>query len=60
MSVEIKITLNEGLCLKEPQDSKLGKKILQQSIVLMDECGFESFNFKKLAMAISSTEASIY
>ena len=26
MSVEIKIALNEGLYLKEPQDSKLGRK----------------------------------
>ena len=60
MSVEIKISLNEGLYLKEPQDSKLGRKIIQYSIVLIDEFGFESFTFKKLAKEIQSTEASIY
>ena len=60
MSISIKISLNEGLYLKEPQDSKLGRKIIQHSIILIDEFGFESFTFKKLAHAINSTEASIY
>jgi len=60
MSVEIKIALNEGLYLKEPQDSKLGRKIIQYSIILIDEFGFEAFTFKKLAGKINSTEASIY
>lgn len=60
MSVAIKITLNSGLYLKEPQDSKLGRKIIQNSILLIDEFGFEAFTFKKLADKIGSTEASIY
>jgi AcrR family transcriptional regulator len=60
MSVEIKIALNQGLFLKEPQDSKLGRKIMQYSIEMIDEFGFENFTFKKLAIAIHSTEASIY
>ncbi len=60
MSVEIKISLNEGLYLKEPQDSKLGRNIIQHSILLIDEFGFESFTFRKLAQEINSTEASIY
>ncbi len=60
MSIEIKISLNEGLYLKEPQDSKLGRNIIHHSILLIDECGFESFTFKKLAERINSTEASIY
>ena len=60
MSVEIKISLNEGLYLKEPQDSKLGKNIIKHSILMIDEFGFECFNFKKLAKEIKSTEASIY
>ncbi len=60
MSIEIKISLNEGLYLKDPQDSKLGRKIIQYSIIMIDEYGFESFNFKKLAKEIQSTEASIY
>jgi len=60
MSIEIKISLNDGLYLKEPQDSKLGRKIIQYSILLIDKYGFESFTFKKLADEINSTEASIY
>lgn len=60
MSIGIKISLNDGLYLKEPQDSKLGRKIIQTSILLIDKFGFESFTFKKLALEINSTEASIY
>lgn len=60
MSIGVKITLNEGLFLKEPQDSKLGRKIIKHSILLIDELGFEAFTFKKLAQEINSTEASIY
>jgi hypothetical protein len=48
MSVELKMSLNEGLYLREPQDSKLGRKIVEYSIILIDEFGFESFTFKKL------------
>lgn len=60
MSVKIKFNLNEGLYLKDPQDSKLGKKIIKFSIEMIDTIGFESFNFKKLATEINSTEASLY
>ena len=60
MSIEIKMSLNNGLYLKEPQNSKLGRNIIQNSILLIDEFGFESFTFKKLAEKIKSTEASIY
>ena len=60
MSVEIKISLNKGLYLKEPQDSKLGRKMIKHSIILIEKFGFEVFTFKKLAKEINSTEASIY
>jgi len=60
MSIKIKIELNEGLYLKDPQDSKLGKKIIKFSVELINDIGFESFNFKKLATKINSTETSIY
>jgi len=60
MSIEIKISLNDGLYLKEPQDSKLGRNIIKNSILFIDEFGFEAFTFKKLAKKINSTEASIY
>ena len=60
MSVTIRMDLAEGLYVKEPQDSELGRKILQHAILLIDDLGFESFTFKKLAQEIASTEASIY
>jgi hypothetical protein len=60
MSIQIRFSLNEGLYHKDPQDSKLGRNIIQHSILLIDDCGFESFTFKKLAERIGSTEASIY
>lgn len=55
-----KITINEKLYLKDPETSDLGKKILQNSIILIDEIGFEAFTFKKLGEKIQSNESSIY
>lgn len=60
MSVVIKMSLNEGLYLREPQDSELGRKIIEHSILMISELGFERFTFKKLAQEINSTEASVY
>ena len=60
MAVNISISLNPGLYLKDPQQSALGKRIIKHSILLIDEIGFEQFNFKKLAEEMKSTEASIY
>lgn len=45
---------------KDPVSSELGKTILKGAIELIDEIGLESFTFKKLAIRINSTEASIY
>lgn len=60
MAIGIKITLNQGLFLRDPQETPLGKKIIKHSIILIDEIGFEAFNFKKLALKMESTEASVY
>ncbi|MEY3444483.1 MAG: hypothetical protein RLZZ519_2764 [Bacteroidota bacterium] len=60
MSVSIRLLLSEKLCLRDPNQTDLGQKILNQSILLIDELGFEAFTFKKLAKAIGSTEASVY
>jgi len=60
MGVNVSITLNPGLYLKDPQQSELGKRIIKHSILLIEEIGFEQFNFKKLAEEMKSTEASIY
>ena len=60
MGVNISISLNPGLYLKDPQQSELGKRIIKHSILMVNELGFEIFNFKKLAEEMKSTEASIY
>ncbi|HAW53235.1 MAG TPA: TetR family transcriptional regulator [Flavobacteriales bacterium] len=56
----ISITVNNHIYLKNPESSGLGKRILEGSIDLLDELGFEAFTFKRLADRISSTEASVY
>lgn len=56
----ITFKLNQHLFLRDPQHTELGRKIIERSIVLIERLGFEDFNFKKLAKAIKSTEASIY
>jgi len=50
----------DGLYLKAPLQSKLGKKIITYSILLFDDIGFEAFTLKKLAKAIDSNATSLY
>ncbi len=56
----LQLLLNDNLYLRDPQDTELGRKIVQESIAMIDALGFEKFTFKKLAINIDSTEASIY
>ena len=56
----LQLLINENLFLRDPQETELGRKIVQDSIAMIDELGFEKFTFKKLAQRIDSTEASIY
>lgn len=58
--MDIKFDLNASLFLKDPQDTDLGRRIIEQSILLLDRIGFEAFTFKKLAKEIGSAEKSIY
>ncbi len=56
----IRVPVNIHLFIKDPITSELGNKILNGSINLIDQLGFEHFTFKKLAKEIATTEASIY
>jgi AcrR family transcriptional regulator len=56
----LKIQVNEKIYVKDPETSSLGKKIVEQSILLIDEIGFDNFTFKKLGEKIGSSESSIY
>ncbi len=60
MSLKLRFELPEKLYLKDPQDSEYGQRLLDNAIDLMDELGFESFTFRKLAIRMSSSEVSIY
>ncbi len=60
MTLKIQLQINPAIYLKDPESSKLGRKILQGSIEMIADKGFEYFTFKKLAEHIESTEASIY
>lgn len=57
---KIQIKINERVYLKDPESSELGRKIVRQSIALIDTIGLENFTFKKLSKEIGSTEASVY
>ena len=56
----IKIAVPEKIYIKDPETSPLGKKIIEQSIILINNQGFDNFNFKKLGVIIGSNESSIY
>lgn len=56
----LKIAVPEKIYVKDPESSDLGKRIVEHSIILIDEIGFDSFTFKKLGSLIGSNESSIY
>lgn len=56
----VKVMVHEGLYKKDPETSELGRKIVGEGILLIDELGFEQFTFKKLGDRIQSNESSIY
>lgn len=60
MNRGIKFSFSDRLYIKDPQETKFGKRLLSHSVELMDQLGFEAFTFKKLAIDMKSAEASIY
>ena len=56
----LKIAVPEKIFVKDPESSALGKRIIEHSILLINEIGFDSFTFKKLGVIIGSNESSIY
>jgi AcrR family transcriptional regulator len=57
---KVALTINDTLYMKDPNSSSLGTRIIKEGISLLDEVGFEQFTFKKLALRIETTEASVY
>lgn len=60
MELAVQIKMNPYLYVKDPEQSDLGKRIIQHSIDIIYRHGFEYFTFKKLAQHINTTEASVY
>ncbi|WP_224994542.1 TetR/AcrR family transcriptional regulator [Cesiribacter sp. SM1] len=56
----INIKVDDKIYLKDPETSEIGRNIIKNGILLIDELGLESFTFRKLAERIGSTEATIY
>jgi AcrR family transcriptional regulator len=56
----LKIAVPDKIYIKDPESSKLGKRIIEHSILLIDDIGFDSFTFKKLGAKIGSNESSVY
>lgn len=60
MDFHVKFDINAKLFLRNPESSELGKLMVKTAIDLIYNLGFEHFTFKKLAVEINSTEATIY
>lgn len=58
--VRVTLHVDDKLFLKDPNSSETGRRILEHSILLLDEIGFEAFTFRKLAQRIGSTEPTVY
>lgn len=56
----LKIVVPEKIYVKDPESSELGKRIVEHSILLINDIGFDAFTFKKLGVLIGSNESSIY
>lgn len=57
---KLKIDVPNKIYIKDPESTDLGRRIVEHSILLIDEIGFEAFTFKKLGKSIGSNESSIY
>lgn len=60
MEIGFKVKLSPGLYLRDPDSTDLGKQIVRRSIEMIHKLGYEDFTFKKLAVSIPTTEASVY
>ncbi|MDP5077641.1 MAG: TetR/AcrR family transcriptional regulator [Nonlabens sp.] len=57
---QMQVRINEKIYIKDPESSDLGRRIITEGILLIDQIGFDQFTFKKLGVIIQSNESSIY
>jgi AcrR family transcriptional regulator len=60
MEYQVSFNVNNTIYLRNPESSELGKQIVKSGIDLIYSLGYEHFTFKKLAIEVGTTEASIY
>ncbi|WP_025764266.1 TetR/AcrR family transcriptional regulator [Dyadobacter tibetensis] len=60
MDFHLNFQVNQKVYLRDPEGSEIGRKIVKSAIDLIHQLGFEHFTFRKLAVEISTTEATIY
>lgn len=60
MAIEVRVSPSSDLYLRDPQETELGRNIIDHSIRELDRLGLEEFTFRKLSVAIGCTEASVY
>ncbi len=58
--IHISVDICDTIYLRDPLETVLGRKMIKHAVILLHEIGFEEFNFKKLAIRMGSTEASVY
>lgn len=58
--LQVHIKIEDGIYLRNPDETELGRRIISGAITLIHELGFEQFTFKKLGDHIGSPESSIY
>lgn len=58
--MQMNVQVTEPVYLKDPQGTDLGRRIIEHSVILIDELGLEKFTFGKLAAALGTAESSIY
>jgi AcrR family transcriptional regulator len=60
MEYSVQVRMNDKLFLRDPEQSELGRRIIRQGILLINDIGFEETTFRKLAERMNTKEASIY
>lgn len=57
---KVELSLPNGLFVKDPQSSELGKTLIYKAAQMIGDTGIEAFTLLKLAKNIGCTEATVY
>ncbi len=60
MDYTLRFKVNEKIFVRDPEGTEMGKQIVKHAIDQIYTLGFEQFTFKKLALEMGTTEATIY